>query len=105
MLDLVDLGDPKITGLGEFTSYSYSFIPSSLSDIYLNYAKKTNKWTLVLLFRLVSTLVEWIMIQIEYLKVKNWGFFIFSIIAYFGVFGIILPLHIKIIKKSLLYNK
>lgn len=103
MLDLVDLGDPKITGLGEFASYS--FIPSSLSVIYLNYAKKTNKWTLVLLFTLVSTLIEWIMIQIGYLKIKNGGFFIFSIIAYLGVFGVILPLHIKVIKKNLLYNK
>ena len=103
MLDLVDLGDPKITGLGEFASYS--FIPSSLSVIYLNYVKKTNKWILVLLFTLLSTLIEWIMIQIGYLKMKNWGFFIFSIIAYLIVFSVILPVHIKVIKKNLLHNK
>ncbi|MGW9165518.1 hypothetical protein ACWGPZ_29820, partial [Priestia megaterium] len=103
MLDLVDLGHPELTGLGEFVSYS--FIPSSLSVIYLNYVKTRNKWLLVLLFSLLSTLIEWGMIQIGYLKMKNWGFFIFSIIAYLIVFGLILPIHIKVIKKNLRPNK
>ncbi|MED3729587.1 hypothetical protein [Priestia filamentosa] len=103
MLDWADLGDPKITGLGEFASYS--FIPSSLSVIYLNYVKKTNKWILVILFTLLSTLIEWIMMQTGYLKIKNWGFFVFSIIVYLIVFGLILPIHIKVIKKNLLHNK
>ncbi|AVD54546.1 hypothetical protein BEH_24605 (plasmid) [Priestia filamentosa] len=103
MLDLVDLGDPKITGLGEFASYT--FTPSSLSVIYLNYAKKTNKWILVFLFTLLSTLIEWVMIQVGYLKMKNWSFFIFSIIAYLIVFSLILPVHVKVIRNNLLYNK
>ncbi|MBQ4870363.1 hypothetical protein IHQ11_28495 [Priestia megaterium] len=103
MLDWVDLGNPKITGLGEFVSYN--FIPTSLSVIYLNYFKKNNKWILVLLFTLLSTLIEWLMIQTGYLKMKNWSFFIFSIIAYLIVFSIILPIHIKVIKKNLLHNK
>ncbi|RPJ97659.1 hypothetical protein [Priestia endophytica] len=103
ILDLVDLGNPEITGLGELASYS--FIPSSLAVIYLNYANKSNKWILVLLFTLLSTLIEWTMIQTGYLKMKNWGFFVFSIIAYLIVFSLILPVHLTVLKKNLLHNK
>ena len=95
VLDLVDFGHPKITGIGEFLSYS--LIPSSLSVIYLNYFKKTNKWILVITFIIIATLVEWVLRKAGYVKVHGWSFFI-SIPLYFVVFSFLLPLHSKLIK-------
>ncbi|NRD77128.1 hypothetical protein HPT25_06415 [Bacillus sp. BRMEA1] len=95
MLDIVDFGNPKITGIGEF--FSYSLIPSSLAVIYLNYFKRENKWILAIVFTIISTLIEWGMIKVGYMKTHGWGFFV-SIPFYFVIFLLILPLHKKIIK-------
>jgi hypothetical protein len=94
MFDLVDFGNPNITGIGEFISYS--LIPSSLSVIFLNYFKKTNKWILVIIFTIIATLVEWGMRKVGYIKPHGWSFF-FSIPLYFVVFSFFLPLHKKFI--------
>ncbi|MEH7335134.1 hypothetical protein V7161_21130 [Neobacillus drentensis] len=95
MFDLVDFGNPKVTGIGEFLSYS--LIPSSLAVIYLNYFKKTNKWMLVIIFTIISTLIEWGMRKAGYMKVHGWSF-ILSIPLYLVVYSFLLPLHRKIIK-------
>lgn len=47
-LNLVDFGHPRYSGIGELLTYS--FVPSSLAVIYLNYLNKNNKWKLVILF-------------------------------------------------------
>jgi len=94
-LNLVDYGNPNITGIGEFLSYS--LIPSSLSVIYVNYLKKTNKWILAITFIIISSLIEWGMIKVGYEKSHGWSFFI-SIPLYFVVFSFFLPLHSKFIK-------
>ncbi|MEH7505774.1 hypothetical protein V7152_28115 [Neobacillus drentensis] len=95
MLDLVDFGNPKITGIGEFISYT--LIPSSLSVIYLNYLKKTNKWILVFIFTIISTLIEWGMRKVGYMRIHGWSFFI-SIPLYIIVYSFFLPLQRKLIK-------
>lgn len=95
MLDLVDFGNPKITGIGEFLSYS--LIPSSLAVIFLNYLRKTNKWILAIFFIIISTLIEWGMRKVGYMKVHGLSFFI-SIPLYFVVFSFLLPIHRKLIK-------
>ena len=95
MLDLVDFGHPKITGIGEFLSYS--LIPSSMAVIYLNYLEKTNKWKVTIIFTIISTLIEWGMRSVGYMKPHGWSFFI-SIPLYFVVFSFLLPFHRKLIK-------
>ncbi len=95
MLNLVDFGNPKVTGIGEFLSYS--LIPSSLSVIYLNYLKKTNRWMLAIIFILISTLIEWGMRKVGYMKTNGWSFII-SVPLYFVVFSLLLPLHKKLIR-------
>ena len=95
MLNLVDFGHPKITGVGEFLSYS--LIPSSIAVIYLNYLDKTNKWKLTIIFTIISILIEWGMRSVGYMKPHGWSFFI-SIPLYFVVFAFLLPLHRKWIK-------
>lgn len=39
--DLFDIGDPKKAGLGDILSYT--FIPTSLAILYLNFLTKNNK--------------------------------------------------------------
>ncbi|MBT2723315.1 hypothetical protein [Bacillus sp. ISL-46] len=95
ILNVVDYGSPNLTGIDEFLSYS--LIPSSLSVIYLNYLKKTNKWMLAIIFIIISTLIEWGMRKVGYEKTHGWSFFI-SLPLYFVVFSFLLPLHSKFIK-------
>ncbi|MFS0778112.1 hypothetical protein ABC255_19190 [Neobacillus sp. 3P2-tot-E-2] len=96
-LDLVDFGNPKIVGIGEFITYN--FLPSSLSVIYLNYLKKSNKWILVIIFTVISFLIEWSVEKVGYMKLTNWNH-LFSIPIFFLVYSYILPLHFRIIKCS-----
>ena len=95
MLDLVDFGHPKITGIGEFLSYS--IIPSALAVIYLNYFGKANKWLLAILFMIISLMIELGMRGVGYMKPHGWSIFL-SIPLYFIVFRFFLPLHRKWIK-------
>ncbi|PLS03295.1 hypothetical protein [Neobacillus cucumis] len=96
MLDLVDFGHPKITGIGEFLSYS--LIPSSMAVIYLNYLEQTtNKWKLTILFTIISIFIEWAMRNVGYMKAHGWSFF-FSIPLYFVVYAFLLPFHRKLIQ-------
>jgi len=94
-LDLVDFGDPNITGIGEFISYS--FVPSSLAVIYLNYLSLENKWKLVIIFTLISVLIEWSVEQVDYMKLIHWNH-LYSIPIYLLIYSYILPLHFRIIK-------
>ncbi|WP_045516899.1 hypothetical protein [Neobacillus niacini] len=94
-LDLVDFGNPKIVGLGEFITYN--FVPSSLSVIYLNYLKISNKWKLVIIFTVISFLIEWVVAKVGYMKLTHWNHLL-SLPIFFFVYSYILPLHFKIIK-------
>jgi hypothetical protein len=96
-LDLVDFGNPKIVGIGEFITYN--FLPSSLSVIYLNYLNKSNKWILVIVFTLISIFIEWAVAKVGYMKLTNWNH-LFSIPIFILVYSYILPLHFRIITCS-----
>lgn len=91
-LNLVDFGDGTISGLGEMITYT--FIPSSLAVIYLNYLKRDRKWNLVLLFMLLSLIVEGTVTAIGYMKQNHWNL-LFSIPIYFIVYYYYLPWHQK----------
>jgi hypothetical protein len=95
IFDLVDFGHPKISGLGELITYS--FIPSSLAVIYLNYLNRTNKWRLVIIYTVISVLIEWAVVRVGYMKLTHWNH-LFSIPIFFLVYSYILPLHFRIIK-------
>jgi hypothetical protein len=95
MFDLIDLGNPNITGIGEF--FSYTLIPSSLSILFLNQLKTNNKWLLTIMFTLISTLIEWAFLKVGYIHPNGWTWY-FSIPAYIILFSYFLPLHMKIIR-------
>lgn len=94
-LDLVDFGDPIELGIGEFITYN--FVPSSLSVIYLNYLNRDYKWKLVIIFTVISFLIEWAVGKVGYMKLTHWNH-LYSIPIFFLVYSYILPLHFKIIK-------
>lgn len=95
--DLVDFGHPKLSGIGELLTYS--FIPSSLAVIYLNYLNKSNKWRLVIIFVVISFLIEWAVAKVGFMELKRWNHLL-SIPIFFIVYSYFLPLHFKIIKCS-----
>jgi len=90
--NLVDFGNGKISGIGELITYS--FIPSSLAVIYLNYLTSMKKWKLVLLFVLLSLMVEGTVTAVGYMKQNHWNI-LFSIPIYLVVYYMYLPLHYK----------
>lgn len=93
--DLFDVGAPAKAGLGDILSYT--FIPSSLAILFLNYFTRNNKWKLTIFFTLLASLVEYGMIYFGYMKYKGWHWSV-SIIVFLIVFGFLLPLHIKFIR-------
>ncbi|WP_077300943.1 hypothetical protein [Virgibacillus pantothenticus] len=94
-LDLIDLAEPKTAGLAEILVYT--FVPSSLAILFINYYTYKNKWLLVLIFTIIASVMEWIMVQLGYLKYKGWNPFI-SIAVYIIAFGFLLPAHIKLLR-------
>lgn len=97
VIDVFDIGHPKKAGLGDILSYT--FIPTSLAILYLNYLTKKNKWKLTIIFILLSMLIEFGMIHSGYMKYKGWHWSI-SIIAFVLAFGFLLPKHISIIRND-----
>ncbi|WP_431804670.1 hypothetical protein [Halobacillus andaensis] len=95
--DLFDLGDPKKTGLGDLLSYT--FIPSSLAILYLNYLKKNNKWKLTIIFTFLSIIITFGMVYSGFMEWKGWNWII-SITVYLFAFGFALPAHIKFIRNE-----
>jgi len=96
-LDLFDIGDTNKAGIGDVLSYT--FIPTSLAILYLNYLTKNNKWKLTLCFTLIALLIEFGMVYVGYLKFKGWNW-LASIIVFLLAFGFLLPIHIKLIRKE-----
>jgi hypothetical protein len=94
-LDLVDFGDPNIVGIGEFITYN--LVPSSLSVIYLNYLNRDHKWKLVIIFTVISFLIEWAVVKIGYMRLTHWNH-LYSVPIFFLVYSYMLPLHLKLIK-------
>lgn len=95
-LNLVDFGHPRYHGIGELVTYS--FVPSSLSVIFLNYLNKYNKWKLVIGFTILSFIIEWSVAKVGYMKLTHWNH-LYSIPIFFVVYSYFLPLHARIIKK------
>ena len=96
-LDLIDLGDPNKGGIGDILSYT--FIPTSLAILFLNYYTKENKWKLSILFSVISFLIEVGMVYFGYMKYTGWSMVI-SFVVFISAFAFLLPLHLKIIKNE-----
>ncbi|PKG23133.1 hypothetical protein [Niallia nealsonii] len=95
VFNLLDLGNPKLTGLGEI--FCYTFIPTSLANLYLNYFIEQNKWKLAAIFIPCSLGIDIGMTLSGYMVFHGWSL-IYSIIIYFFTYGFFLPLHIRFIR-------
>ncbi|UTE74868.1 hypothetical protein M1I95_10670 [Rossellomorea marisflavi] len=98
VLDWVDLGDAKITGIGEVLSYT--LVPTSLAILYLNLTPYEKRWRHSILFTLLSFLIQAGMEYFGYMKVVSPLILYISPIFYLIVFRFILPIHLRIIRKQ-----
>ncbi|WP_347318643.1 hypothetical protein [Rossellomorea sp. RS05] len=98
VLDWVDLGDAKITGIGEVLSYT--LVPTSLAILYLNLTPYEKRWRHSILFTLLSFLIQAGMEYVGYVKVVSPLILYISPIFYLIVFRFILPIHLRIIRKQ-----
>ncbi len=98
VLDWVDLGDAKITGIGEVLSYT--LIPASLAILYLNLTTHEKRWRNSFLFTLLSFLIQAGMEYSGYMKVVSPLILYVSPIFYLIVYRFILPIHLRIIRKQ-----
>ncbi|WP_223596773.1 hypothetical protein [Neobacillus bataviensis] len=97
-LDVFDLGrDPKQEGIGDFICYG--IIPSCFAVIFLNYFRQEKKWIYVTIFTILSSLSEWLLVQVEYMKLKGWHTW-WSIPVFIIVFGFWLPWQLRLIRKE-----
>lgn len=95
-IDAFDLGKPMIPGLGDLICYSV--IAPSYAVIFLNYFNRERKWLYVSLFTLLSFLSEWILVQVGYMKLKEWNTW-WSLPVYILIFGFWLPWHLRLLRK------
>ncbi|WP_299093282.1 hypothetical protein [uncultured Metabacillus sp.] len=100
--DLLDLGHPNKAGLGD--TLCYTFVPSSLAILYLNYLTKNNKWKLTIIFTVISLLIDIGMVNVGYMNYKGWDW-LMSIIVFLIVFGFLLPIHIRLIRNENNFGK
>ncbi|MEW4325631.1 hypothetical protein Q0N12_03035 [Rossellomorea marisflavi] len=98
VLDWVDVGDAKITGIGEVLSYT--LVPTSLAILYLNLTPYENRWRNSIVFTLLSFLIQAGMEYFGYMKVVSPLILYISPIFYLIVFRFILPIHLRIIRKQ-----
>jgi len=96
--DVFDLGhNPMQEGIGDLISYG--IIPSCYAVIFLNYLKPEKKWLYVTLFTLLSSLSEWMLVQVGYMKLKGWHTW-WSIPIFIIVFGFWLPWQLRLLRKG-----
>jgi hypothetical protein len=95
VFDFYDVGNPNITGLGDFMAFS--FIPSSLAVIYLNFRTGKNKWFMIALFTMISLFIYWSVEWAGYFKDKGWSS-IGSLAVFVIVYWLIIPLHLRIMR-------
>ncbi|MCO7127928.1 hypothetical protein NIE88_19495 [Sporolactobacillus shoreicorticis] len=95
MFDFYDVGNAYILGLGDFMAFS--FIPSSLAVIFLNFRTEKNKWFMAVLFILISMLFYWGTKWAGYFRNKGWSD-ISSLVVFILAYCLILPLHLRIMR-------
>lgn len=96
LLDLFDLGNPSIEGIGDI--FSFGIIPSSLACIFVNYLNEKNRLVLTITFIVLSLAFEFGLVGVGYMKLKNWNTLL-SLPVYILMFGVYLPLHKKYIAR------
>ena len=95
--DIFDIGSPKTEGLPEILLYGV--IPSCLSAIYTNFYKPERKWVLVIIFVLLSFILEWLAVRIDLMKLKHWNTW-WSLPIYFGAYAFFLPWLLKMVRSK-----
>lgn len=97
-LDVFDLGrNPQQEGIGDFICYG--IIPSCFAVIFLNNFNPVKKWISVTIFTILSTLSEWLLVQVGYMELKGWNT-LWSIPVFIIVFGFWLPWQLRLLRKE-----
>ncbi|MDU1845687.1 MAG: hypothetical protein E6778_09125 [Niallia nealsonii] len=97
IFDLLDSGDSSIGGIPDY--FMFIVGPVTIAILFLNRYKSPTKLIRVILFSLLSFLMEYILGKLGFLKLKGWKP-IYSIPCYLLVFGVALPWTLKLIRKS-----
>ncbi|MCL1630532.1 hypothetical protein M3N64_01010 [Sporolactobacillus sp. CPB3-1] len=97
ILDLYDVGHAGITGIGDFLSFS--FVPSSLAVIFLNFRTEKNKGFMILLFTAISMIIYWGVRASGYFKDKGWNIFL-ALAVFIIAYWLIIPLHLRLMRNN-----
>jgi hypothetical protein len=96
ILDFMDSGDSSIGGLPDI--FMFVIGPVSIAILFLNRYNTPTKLIRVLLFSLLTLLIEYILGKLGFLKLKRWKSY-YSIPFYLVLFAIVLPWTLKLIRK------
>lgn len=96
-LDLFDIGNPTIEGVGDLMTYAV--IPPSLAVVYLNYYDRGKKWLYISLFIIISFSFEWGLTQAGYMELKGWQNW-YSLPVYYIIYSLWLPWHSNLMQHT-----
>lgn len=94
ILDLMDSGDPSIGGVPDI--FMFVIGPASMAILFLNQPKKVIR---ILIFSLISYLIEYCLARLGFLKLKGWKPY-YSIPFYLLIFAFVLPWILNIIRNN-----
>jgi hypothetical protein len=95
-LDVFDLGNSEIVGIGDIISYG--IISPCMALLFLNFYKKEKKWVYVSIFTIISFLYEVVLVNIGYMDLHGWNS-LFSIPVHIVSFGFWFPYHLKLMRR------
>ncbi|MFM9329268.1 hypothetical protein [Paenibacillus mesotrionivorans] len=94
-LDLLDSGDPSIGGIADIIVFT--FAPSSISLLFLNFYKPNIKWAMSIGFTLLAVALEYWLVTVGFFTQKGWQVW-YSIPLYFLFFFFFLPWHLRYVR-------
>ncbi|TDL64047.1 hypothetical protein E2R56_26760 [Rhodococcus qingshengii] len=94
VFDLFDLAKSNTTELSD--SFLLSFVPACISVIYVNFYNSRKRWIFSISFTLVSFFLEIGLVQVGYMKNKNWETW-YGLPVYFIIYRFFFPWFLKLI--------
>ncbi|MED4227214.1 hypothetical protein [Neobacillus cucumis] len=94
VFDLFDLAKKNTTELSD--SFLLSFVPASISVIYVNFYSHQKRWIIAFIFTFLSFFLELGLVKVGYMNNNNWKTW-YGLPVYFMVYRFFFPWFLKLI--------
>jgi hypothetical protein len=98
-IDLFDLSKKNTTDLSD--AFLFTFVPSSIATVFMNFYEPSKKWLFTVMFILLSSGLEWGLVLVGYMRNLQWETW-YGIPVYFLLFFFFFPWLLRILSKRLI---